>query len=183
MYKMQIGLVMACMTALGYMMGRDFSSMEQHTTFQGEGLSLFAVEVAKPFPVEPLKNFNIATDSPITNFRVPLDLDTDSKLSFISDYEVTIDNGSGLVGRVKIERGFISKSECISALGYLVDKFQEYYPEFQFEVGKSSYSKTVGDLRVGASCSVYESSPYVSLEYYLESNSVANSVLKAFTRR
>lgn len=55
MYKMQIGLVMACMTALGYMMGSDFSSMEQHTTFPGEGLSLFAVEVAKPFPVEPLK--------------------------------------------------------------------------------------------------------------------------------
>ena len=182
MHKMQIGLVMACMTTLGYMMGGGFSSVEQHTTSQGEGFPIFEVEVAKPFPVVPLKNFNIATDSPITNFRVPLEIDTDSKLSFVSDYEVTIDNGSGLVGRVKVERGFISKSECISALGYLVDKFQEYYPAFQIEAGKSSYSKTVGDLRVGASCLVYESSPYVSLEYYFESNSVADNILKAFTR-
>ncbi|CDT53390.1 conserved hypothetical protein [Vibrio crassostreae] len=35
-------------------------------------------------------------------------------------------------------------------------------------------------MRVGASCSVYEKSPYVSLEYYLESNSVADNILKAF---
>ncbi|MFA0026312.1 hypothetical protein AB4369_25785, partial [Vibrio sp. 10N.261.49.A5] len=71
----------------------------------------------------------------------------------------------------------------IAALGSLIEKFQEHYPVFQFEPGKSSYSKMVGDLRVGASCSVYEKSPYVSLEYYLESNSVVDNILKAFTQR
>ena len=183
MKKIQIVLVMALMTTLGYILGSGVGSVERHTMSQGEGFPLFEVAVAKPFPVEPLKNFNITTDSPITNFRVPLALGNDPELSFASDFEVTIDNDSGLVGRVKIERGFMSKSECVSALGFLVAKFQEHYPAFQFEVGKSSYSKTLGDLRVVASCSVYERSPYVTLEYYLESNSVADNILKAFTRR
>ncbi len=183
MNKIQIVLVMVCMTSLGFALGGGFNSSERHTMFQGEGFPLFEVKVASPFPVKPLENFNITTDSPITNFRVPLAIENDPKLSFLSDFEVTIDNESGLVGRVKIDRGFVSKSECIAALGSLVEKLQDYYPVFEFEPGKSNYSKAVGDLRVGASCSVYEKSPYVSLEYYLESNSVADNILKAFTQR
>ncbi|CAH7222292.1 conserved hypothetical protein [Vibrio chagasii] len=183
MKKIQIVLVMVCMITLGFMLGGGFNSAERHTMIQGEGFPLFEVKVANPFPVKPLENFNITTDSPITNFRVPLALESDAKLSFLSDFEVTIDNESGLVGRVKIERGFVSESECIAALGTLVEKLEDHYPVFQFKPGKSNYSKTVGDLRVGASCSVYEKSPYVSLEYYLESNSVAGNILKAFTQR
>ncbi|MFS1506060.1 hypothetical protein BCU13_022175 [Vibrio lentus] len=183
MNKIQIVLVVVCMTTFGYVLGSCFSSVERHAASKGEGFPLFEVEVAKLFPVESLKNFNITTDGPITKFRVPLALENDSKLSFLTDFEVTIDNNSGLVGQVKVERGFISKSECISALGSLVEKFQVKYPSFEFEAGESSYSKTLGDLRVDASCSVYEKSPYVSLEYYLESNSVADNILKAFTRR
>ncbi|MEZ8509974.1 hypothetical protein AB6D22_03945 [Vibrio splendidus] len=182
MNKIQIGLVMVCMIALGFMLGAGFYSGEGHTRIQGEGFPLFEVKVASHFPVKPLEKFNITTDSPITTFRVPLALESDPQLSFLTDFEVTIDNESGLVGRVKIERGFVTKSECIVALGTLVKKLQAHYPVFQFEAGKSNYSKTVGDLRVGASCSVYEKSPYVSLEYYLESNSVADNILKAFTQ-
>ena len=177
MNKIQIGLVMVCMIALGFMLGAGFYSGEGHTRIQGEGFPLFEVKVASHFPVKPLEKFNITTDSPITTFRVPLALESDPQLSFLTDFEVTIDNESGLVGRVKIERGFVTKSECIVALGTLVKKLQAH-----FEAGKSNYSKTVGDLRVGASCSVYEKSPYVSLEYYLESNSVADNILKAFTQ-
>lgn len=183
MNKIQIALVMVCMIILGFMLGGGFNSAERDTVIQGEGLPLFEVKVASSFPVKPLESFNITTDSPVTNFRVPLALENETKLSFLSDFEVTIDNESELVGRVKVERAFISKDECIAALGSLIEKFQEHYPVFQFEPGKSSYSKMVGDLRVGASCSVYEKSPYVSLEYYLESNSVVDNILKAFTQR
>ncbi|EFP96234.1 hypothetical protein [Vibrio caribbeanicus] len=183
MNKIQIALVMVCMTALGFMLGGGFKSAERNTVIQGEGLSLFEVEVASSFPVKPLENFNITTNSPVTNFRVPLALENETKLSFLSDFEVTIDNDSELVGRVKVNRAFINKGECIAALSSLIEKFQEHYPIFQFEPGKASYSKMVGDLRVGASCLVYEKSPYVSLEYYLESNSVVDNIVKAFTQR
>ncbi|EKA7394155.1 TPA: hypothetical protein ACQJO5_004473 [Vibrio parahaemolyticus] len=183
MNKIQIVLVMVCMIAFGFMLGGGFNSAERHTINQGEGLPLFEVKVASFFPVKPQEKFNISTDSPITTFRVPLALESNPKLSFLSDFEVTIDNESGLVGRIQVERGFVGKNECIAALGTLVEKFQDHYPVFQFEPGKSNYSKTVGDLRADASCSVYEKSPYVSLEFYLESNSVADKILKAFTQR
>lgn len=174
---------MVCVAAFGFILGNGFGSEERLTKLENEGFPLFEVEVAKRFPVEPLNNFNITTDSPVTHFRVPLALENDSRLSFISDFEVTVENDSGLVGRVKVERGFINKRECISALGFLLEEFQEHYPAFEFEAGKSSYSKTLGDLRVGASCSVYEKSPYVSLEFNLESNSVVDYILKAFAHR
>ncbi|HCE4631274.1 TPA: hypothetical protein NGS90_003634 [Vibrio parahaemolyticus] len=183
MNKIQIVLVMVCIIALGFILGGGFNSAERHTMIQGEGFPLFEVKVASSFPVKPLEKFNISTDSPITTFRVPLALESNPKLSFLSDFEVTIDNESGLVGRIQVERGFVGKSECIAALGTLVEMLQDNYPVFQFELGKSHYSKTVGDLRAGASCSVYEKSPYVSLEFYLESNSVADNILKAFTQR
>ncbi|EGR2224560.1 hypothetical protein DZF88_14280 [Vibrio parahaemolyticus] len=183
MNKIQIVLVMVCMITLGFMLGGGFNSAERQTMIQREGFPLFEVKVASSFPVKPLEKFNISTDSPITTFRVPLALESNPKLSFLSDFEVTIDNESGLVGRIQAERGFVGKSECIAALGALVEKLQDHYPVFQFETGKLNYSKTVGDLRAGASCSVYEKSPYVSLEFYLESNSVADNILKAFTQR
>ncbi|TCO00226.1 hypothetical protein [Vibrio crassostreae] len=183
MKKIQIALVMVCMIILGFILGGGFDSNERNTVIQDEGLPLFEVEVASAFPMKPLDNFNITTDSPVTNFRVPLAFGNETKLSFLSDFEVTIDNESDLVGRVKVERAFISKGECVAALDSLLGKFQEHYPVFEFEPGKSSYSKTVGDLRVGASCSVYEKSPYFTLEYYLESNSVVDNILKAFTQR
>ncbi|MFA0026313.1 hypothetical protein AB4369_25790, partial [Vibrio sp. 10N.261.49.A5] len=107
MNKIQIALVMVCMIILGFMLGGGFNSAERDTVIQGEGLPLFEVKVASSFPVKPLENFNITTDSPVTNFRVPLALENETKLSFLSDFEVTIDNESELVGRVKVERAFI----------------------------------------------------------------------------
>lgn len=169
-----------CVVAFAsFMLGTKFNT---DTSIQSKsGFPLLEVPLAKQFPIPSVNTPNHSTSSSVTNIRVPVP--ETSAFAFLSDYEVTLESETGDVAKVSAVRGFQTESECYDAMQSIMTKFSEIYPEFELNTTNKFYSETVGDLYLNVTCYVTERSPYFTFEYSLESNAVADKIIKKLTQR